>query len=56
MKFVLEPYLLCERKLIKHKKKLIKKFYLLIAKRANEFDGWIIKWRVDNEKKGSRRQ
>ena len=56
MKFVLEPYLLCERKLIKHKKKLIKKFYLLIAKRANEFDGWILKWRVDNEKKGSRRQ
>ena len=56
MKFVLEPYLLCERKLIKHKKKLIKKFYLLIAERANEFDGRILKWRVDNEKKGSRRQ
>ena len=56
MKFVLEPYLLCERKLIKHKKKLTKKFYLLIAKRANEFDGWILKWRVDNEKKGIRRQ
>ena len=56
MKFVLKPYLLCERKLIKHKKKLTKKFYLLIAKRANEFDGWILKWRVDNEKKGSRRQ
>ena len=56
MKFVLEPYLLCERKLIRHKKKLIKKFYLLIAERANEFDGRILKWRVDNEKKGSKRQ
>ena len=52
MKFVLKPYLLCERKLIKHKKKLIKKFYLLIAERANEFDGRILKWRVDNEKRG----
>ena len=37
MKFVLEPYLLCERKLIKHKKKLIKNFFLLIAERANGF-------------------